>query len=75
MTHMLLSTVQPVKASITCVRSQLNVPFTVLCSQKHESLCIDDCVNPGHNMVELLLNSTRQHFCTDYHAGVKFVIK
>ena len=49
--------------------------FTVLCSQKHESLCIDEGVNPGHNMVELLLNGTRQHFCTDYHASVKFVIK
>lgn len=49
--------------------------ITVLCSQKHESLCVDEGVNPGYNMVESLLNGTRQHFCTDCHASVKFVIK
>lgn len=75
MTHVLLSTVQPVKASIAGVRSQLNVLLhCVMLTETRKFVC-NEGVNPGHNMVESLLNGTRQHFCTDCHASVKFVIK
>lgn len=52
-------TLQPLKASIMGVRAQLNVLLHCVMLRKHESLCVDEGMNSGHNMVEPLLNGTR----------------
>lgn len=53
--------------------SSVSVLLHCVMLRKHESLRVDEGMNSGHNMVEPLLNGTRQHYCTDCLASVKFV--